>query len=118
MLLVGVGLIRADFIVFSGADPNAGPGQPRPNSDAEAARFDAAAAGINLLNLIDFENAPLGDFSSLLIAPGVTVRKAGSGPGGGVVTTPSIEQGYNTTPGGERFLRGTPAGLGVATGPS
>jgi hypothetical protein len=111
VLFFGGPPICAEFITFTGIDSNAGPGQPRPNSAAAAFRFEVAAATFGDLNLIDLESAPLGDFSSLLVAPGITVRKANSGSGSGVVTTPSTTQGYNTTAGGERYLRGTPSGV-------
>ena len=63
----------ANVVTFTGQDPNAGPGNPRPNSDAAAAGFDTAAAALGTVSTINFESAPLGAFSSLTIAPGVTL---------------------------------------------
>src|SRR5262249_50700595 len=75
----GVGPTCADFIVLTGRDPGAEPDQPHPNSDAAAARFDGVAGMFGAINLIDFESAPLGDFSSLRIAPGLTATKPSEG---------------------------------------
>ena len=56
-------------------DPGVGPPNPRPNSDAAAAAFDAAAGAMGNLGIATFEQAPIGDFSGpLTIATGVTVE--------------------------------------------
>jgi hypothetical protein len=95
-------------IVFSGADPGANSTDPRPISNAAAAAFDAAASVIGTNAIITFESAPVGPFSSLVVAPGVTLT--GSAVGGGnqsinntPVGTPDSLFGYNTTLGGANF---------------
>ena len=82
---------------------------PRPSSDAAAASFDAAAAALGPVGLIDFESAPVGTFNNLVVAPGVTmdgidittadqeIRNAPVGPPDGLF-------GYNTTAGGTNFV--------------
>ncbi|MBP3956207.1 hypothetical protein J8F10_13030 [Gemmata sp. G18] len=100
---------RAGFIIYSGSDAGASSGSPRPNSDAAAAAFDAAAGALGAVSVIDFESAPLGAFASLNAAPGVTITGAGgtSGPPSildAPTGTPDAIYGYNTTAGGARFL--------------
>ena len=99
----------ANMIIFSASDAGAGSNSPRPNSDAEASSFDAAAAELGPLSLITFESAQLGAFSSLSVAPGVTLT--GTDYLGGQQTirntpdgAPDSIYGYNTTPGGSQFL--------------
>jgi hypothetical protein len=114
-LLGSTAPVSADFMVISGSDPGAGtPDQPRPNSDAAALRFDTAAAQFGAVSLIDFESAPLGSFTSLQLAPGVTVTKP-SGPNTFTsITDMASRGGYNTTPGGARFLQGPNAAVTFA----
>jgi hypothetical protein len=83
MLISAGAPATAEPIFFLGADNGAGPGQPRPFADRAAASFDAAAG---MLDLVNFEDTPLGNFTSLLIAPGVSLSK--SQTGGGVVNLP------------------------------
>ena len=52
------GAASAAPIVYTGADPGAGPGDPFPNASAAAASFASAASGTR--TLIDFESAPVG----------------------------------------------------------
>jgi hypothetical protein len=105
-LVSSIGPASAEPIFFMGEDPGAGPGQPRPNADAAAAAFDMA---LGIVSVIDFESVPLGDFTSLMIAPGVTLTKPTMGGGSGIVSTrltfSSSTEGYNTTLGGEQFVR-------------
>jgi len=107
MMVAGLAITgRADagITTFIGSDGGAGPGDPRPNSDAAAASFDAAASALGTEGLVNFESAPLGSFSSLTVAPGLTI----SGSTGTIVNaptgTPADLYGYNTTPGGSQFL--------------
>jgi hypothetical protein len=99
----------ASVVTFTGQDPNAGPGNPRPNSDAAAASFDAAAALLGTVSTITFESAPLGAFSSLTIAPGVTLTGAdylGNQQnilGATAFPTNPPLGGSNTTAGGSRY---------------
>jgi len=103
------GQADAALIVYSGVDAGAGSADPRPNSIAAAANFDAAAGALGPLSIITFESAPLGAFSNLVVAPGVsidgndfgssdqTIRNTPSG-------TPDRLYGYNVTAGGSQFV--------------
>jgi hypothetical protein len=100
----------AALIQFTGADLNVLPSSPSgPNSTAAAASFDAAAAGLGTSSIITFESAPLGSFTSLLVAPGVTI--SGTDHLGNNFTInntfdasfPALD-GYNTTSGGAKFV--------------
>jgi hypothetical protein len=118
-LLAGVALIGvlspANATLFTGADGGAGSLATAPNSVASAASFDAAAAALGTENTITFESSPLGLFSSLALASGVTLTgtNVNSNNQGIVNTTSNINIappcsnascGYNTTPGGSNFL--------------
>src|SRR6516165_7425670 len=67
---------HAALILYTGADDGAGSLASAPNSTAAAAAFDAAVAVLGTGNTITFESSPLGTFSSLAVAPGVTVTGA------------------------------------------
>jgi hypothetical protein len=67
---------HAGLTLFTGADDGAGSLATAPNSVAAAASFDAAAAGLGTENTITFESSPLGLFSSLALASGVTLTGA------------------------------------------
>ncbi len=108
--LVGAGRVDA-AIVFTGIDVGAGPSDPRPNSDAAAASFDAAT----LVDVLDFEDLSVGSFTSMEVAPGVTANLSGQFPSTSGITdgtnfgvTPDNIVGYNTTALGEKFLLFTP----------
>jgi len=103
VLILGVTASQASAILtlFEGADPGVSAGGARPNSDAAAAAFQSAAGS---LSTIDFEAAPLGNFGSLGVAPGVTVNLSGTDSGGGIRNDSSTSTGYNTTTGGSQFL--------------
>lgn len=108
-LLALGGSAHAAVVIFSGVDPGANSTDPRPNSIAAAAAFDAAALALGSNNIITFESAPLGAFSSLSVASGVTLT--GSDFFGANQTirntpfgTPDRQFGYNTTAGGSNFL--------------
>ena len=97
--------------VFSGIDPGAGPGDPRPNSAAAAASFNAATGLMGPVSLIDFESLSIGSFSTMTLAPGVKATLSSNDMASGVTDTPNwfggqIPQsvGYNTTNGGSKFL--------------
>jgi hypothetical protein len=99
--------LSASPTIYSAFDLNAGPGDPTPNSNAAYASFAAASGS---LGLITFESSPVGYFSSLNPAPGVTVTGADvngnelyvnntpNDPG-----NPSLD-GFNTTPGGANYV--------------
>jgi len=106
---------HAALILYTGADDGAGSLATAPNSTAAAAAFDAAVAHLGTENTITFESSPLGAFSSLAVAPGVTVT--GTNVNGNPqtivntisninITPPCTNStcGYNTTPGGSQFL--------------
>jgi hypothetical protein len=116
MLLVPAGAARGGPVVHLGSDAGAGPGVAAPNSAAAEASFTSA---VGTTQLIDFEQAPLGDFSTLDLGSGVSATLAGTDttppPGfryGISDDNPNAAWGYNTTPGGSRFVRLTPE-LGV-----
>ena len=92
---------------FTAYDLNAGPGGPFPNSNAAYSSF-AAAAGT--LGTITFESSPVGTFSSLTVAPGVTVTGADASGNNlfindepNLPSAPSLD-GFNTTPGGANYI--------------
>src|SRR5580704_15812498 len=108
IVIVAVSLAPASagIVTFSGLDIMATTTSAHPNSAAAAASFDAAVAGLGIGSLVTFEDAPLGSFSNLTIAPGVTlngtdidgnnqtIRDTSNSPG-----FPTLD-GYNTTAGG------------------
>ena len=111
LLAVGLTAMQASasIITFTGEDLNAQPGGPFPNSNAAAASFDSAAGLIGPENIINFESAPLGSFSSLNAAPGVTITGSDAqGDNQQILNAPNPAfpplDGYNTTPGGSQFL--------------
>jgi hypothetical protein len=114
-LVFGAGLALAALapasaapVVFTGIDAGASSGDPRTNSDAAAANFDAAASGLGTLGIINFESAALGTFTSLAAAPGVTLSGTDYLSGDQSVVNvaqgaPDSLFGYNTTLGGSKF---------------
>jgi len=91
-------------LVITGTDPDTGPGDPRPNSDAAAAAFDTLAGDINPIGVITFENSALGTFNTITPKPGVKVTNL-SGIDTAIDATPTPDLGYNTTPFGRKYLR-------------
>jgi hypothetical protein len=108
--LLGAAVIsQAAPTVYSGSDNGASSGDPRPNSNTAASSFDTAASSLGSINVIDFESAPLGSFTNLVVAPGVTIDGSdyGANPQSILNTpvgTPDSLYGYNTTLGGDTFL--------------
>jgi PEP-CTERM motif len=105
---------RAAPVIFTAADPGAGPGMAFPNSAVAAAQFDTAASGTR--TLVTFEAAPVGQFTNLVIAPGVTTNGTDSSSTRGnpqqILNAPnpacagvSILCGFNTTPGGAKYVQ-------------
>jgi len=99
---------HAGIVLYNGIDSGVGPGDPTPMSDAAAASFGAAASAAGTVGLINFESAPVGAYSSLVIAPGVTLT--GTNIGGGEQSINDLPQGspnnlygFNTTPGGANY---------------
>jgi hypothetical protein len=108
LLAISVALLLASpafagITTYTGFDDGVG-APPHPLSDAAAAAFDAATGH---LPIITFESAPLGPFSSLVVAPGVTLT--GSDIGGAdqtIINSPGCPPalcGYNTTVGGTQW---------------
>jgi hypothetical protein len=96
----------AGVVTFTGEDLNAGPGNPTPSSSAAAASFATAAGGIGTIATINFESAALGSFTSLVVAPGVTlsaVTSASINNTPNFPTNPALD-GFNTTPGGANYV--------------
>ena len=108
-LLVGAAAFSsASFVVYSGNDVGASSTDPRPLSNAAAASFDAAALGLGSINLVDFESAPVGPYSNLTVAPGVTMNGIDDFLGQQQIlnapfSPPEPLFGYNTTAGGHNF---------------
>lgn len=109
-VMLALSSARAGILVYSASDPGASSSDARPNSAAKATEFEAAAASLGAVSLVTFESASLGSFSSLVIAPGVTL--SGTDRLGGDQTIRNIPDGagesdaiygYNTTLGGSRF---------------
>jgi hypothetical protein len=101
---------NAAVVTFTGGDAGANSTDPRPTSNATAASFDAAAGALGTLSLINFESAPVGTYTSLPIAPGVTLTGTdftGNSSGQSIRNTPFGSPdglfGYNTTSGGANF---------------
>lgn len=118
----------AAVVTYSASDAAAGPTDPRPNSNAMAATFDSAASALGTVQIITFESAPLGAFTNLTVAPGVSLsgidKDGGSQtirntPGGGSGPSDPVSiYGYNTTLGGANFVyvRGGTLTFSFATG--
>lgn len=99
---------RAD--VFTGADLGVLPSSPSgPNSTTAAANFDTAAALLGNVSIITFESAPVGSFTGLAVAPGVTISGTSRAGNNQAISNtfdasfPSLD-GYNTTSGGSNFV--------------
>lgn len=95
---------------FTALDAGAGPAAARPNSDAEAAAFDSAAAAIGTESIITFEGAPTGGFNGLTVAPGVTISGADLNGNPQQILAANADAsaprlaGYNTTADGSEFV--------------
>jgi hypothetical protein len=100
----------AAIVTFSGGDAGANSTSPHPKSNAAAASFDASAGALGTENLITFESSPVGAYSSLVVAPGVTLTGTdytGNSSGQSILKAPFGNPtnlfGYNTTIGGSKF---------------
>jgi hypothetical protein len=101
---------NASVVTFTGGDSGANSTDPRPTSNATATSFDAAASALGTISLITFESAPVGTYTSLNIASGVTLTGTdftGSSSGQSIRNSPFGSPdslfGYNTTSGGANF---------------
>jgi hypothetical protein len=103
-------MAQASLVTFNGTDVGVGPGGATPNASAAAASFDTAAAAIAAEGIITFESAPVGTFTSLSVAPGVTVSgSAYNGAQQSINNSPDLPgfpalDGFNTTTGGSNYL--------------
>ena len=110
-LLTPVQAARAGLVTFIGEDLQPNPGATvRTNSDLAATAFRTAAQAIGPVGTINFESAPLGAFTNLTVATGVTMN--GTDAFGAAQTIrntsgspmfPSLD-GSNTTAGGSQFV--------------
>jgi hypothetical protein len=116
---------HGDVVLYSATDPGAGPSDPRPNSNAMATTFDAAANALNPLLRINFEGLPLQqpltNGTPFQISPEVSITTIGTdhspAPGFsyGISNNPNDAiTGYNTTTGGSQHFKFVPI-LGVGT---
>ena len=99
------GSASAVVVVTSGMDPGATSADPRPNSNAAAALFDSS----NNESIITFEGLPLGSFTNLVVAPGVTINGTDTTANPQTIRnsafgTPDSLFGYNTTSGGTQWV--------------
>ena len=111
--LIGLSLTvlpaSAALVTYTGADLNVLPSSPSgPNSTLAANNFGAAAALLGTVSVITFESAPLGAYTTLTVAPGVTISGSNiNGANQSINNTPDAAfpslDGYNTTPGGSHF---------------
>ena len=94
--------------VYSGQDDGASTAGPWPNSSAAQTAFFAAASGLSPISTITFENLPLGFYTPVAAAPGVSIDlnapDFGDGFSGISATTFGNLYGFNTTPGGAQWL--------------
>jgi PEP-CTERM motif-containing protein len=106
----------ASIVTFSAQDDGAPVGGPFPNSSAMQSSFLAAAGALGSLNTIDFEGLPDGYTNPLAAAPGVSVSLTSPDYGNqfsGISSgTLGNLYGFNTTPGGSKWL-GSPNGSTV-----
>jgi hypothetical protein len=95
--------------VYSGEDIMATTTSSHPLSAAAAASFATAADMLGATLLITFEGAPLGSFSNLTVASGVTITGTDANGSNQTIRDmidaafPTLD-GYNTTPGGANFV--------------
>lgn len=120
-MCAGVGLATPQ--TFFGIDAGASQGDALPNARAAESSFAAAAAVLPPLQLIDWESEAITDNTFLTPAPGVDVTIAnvdGTFNTVDTVVSPidadaTAIEGFNTTAGGENFLRVAPAFVDLDT---
>ena len=102
---------KAAIVTFIGGDAGANSTDPHQVSNAIAANFDAAAGALGTVKVITFESSPVGAFSSLTVAPGVTLTGtdySGDASGQAIKNapfgSPNYLWGYNTTANGAKFV--------------
>ncbi len=101
---------QAQVVTYAASDLGAQPGSTFTNSNVAAANFDTAAGSLGTESLITFESTPVGAFTSLNVAPGVTMLGVGAaGNSQLIVDAPAYPPnpavaGFNTTPGGSHYV--------------
>jgi len=96
--------------VYSGENIVSTTSSPTPAANAAAASFDAAASSIGTEGIITFEGDPLGSFSHLTVAPGVTINGTDLNGNNQTIRNTSNSpafptlDGFNTTSGGSYFV--------------
>ena len=86
-----------------------GPGQAHPNTDAARATFDAAASTTGTLTQLNFEASTIG--STTFLTNGVQITGVNNKQGVNINSTSTDptqspqREGFNTTPGGTKFLQ-------------
>jgi hypothetical protein len=111
LLLITSSPLMADtVVVYQGLDPNVTVGSTLTASNTAQASYATAASVLGPSSLINFESAPLGNFTTLDLGQGVTLALSNANTGTShspgitnVTTEPGL--GFNTTPGGANFLR-------------
>ena len=103
------GFATADIVTFSGQDDGSPTTGPFPNSIAAYTQFATAGAALSPLGTITFENQPIGFNSNFSAAAGVNITiinapDFGDGITGISTTTFGNLYGFNTTPGGSKWL--------------
>ena len=121
-LVAGVALGAATMadaapVLFVASDLNVGnDGGPRPNSDAAAAAFDAAAAGLGDLNILNLEGLSTGFVPNIALGGGVNASFFNVEPAfSGIRTSPGAsgttgDLGFATS--GTKFLQVSPLSSG------
>jgi PEP-CTERM motif. len=110
LLIIGAPAAHAAIDLYTGNDLGAGASDPRPNSDAAAAAFDAAVAALTgtAPGVVTFENVAIGSLTgntSATVGAGITATVLNNGGDGVRLTSGgSGSTGYNVTPGGNQFL--------------
>jgi hypothetical protein len=96
----------ASTITFTGKDAGVSYGGPFTNSDIAHAAFDALIVGNGqTLNLIDFEGAPVGAFTSLNLGNGVSASFTNQGAASGISNqNPSGFGTFDTTRPGTEYI--------------
>jgi PEP-CTERM motif len=103
---LGAGAESAAIVTFYGADNGAAPGDTFTFSNAARDSF-VAAAGAG--SVITFEGQPTNGTPTNPVAPGVTLTVSGNATGSGGIQNTNQHTptpvGFNTTPGGSKWLQ-------------
>jgi hypothetical protein len=114
LLCAAAATAQAAPTVFSGGDPNVGPAGARPNSDGQAAAFNAAAGALGPITFITFEGfGASSPAAPTVLAPGVTYTPTNPDGFSGIFVANSPAFGFNTTSGGTTHLRYSSSTVGA-----